>query len=636
MSVFHNNILAGAAGGASGPLYVDDVFSCFLYKGTSATRSINNGIDLDGEGGLVWIKARNMTTGHIFTDTERGVNKYIRSNSSDSENTNSSFVTAFNSDGFSLGDGNSVNGSFLNPKPFASWTFRKAPKFFDVVTYSGTSSSRTVSHNLGSVPGCIIIKSTSASGDWYVYHRDLGTTQYYELNNFNGPQSHSAAWGGTAPTATEFSLGFFSNNVSGRQYVAYLFAHDESDFGANEDESIVYCGSFSSAGGETQREVNIGWEPQFLLRLPDSSGNGNTIHNAMSGFGSDDFSQYGDISKGYQFTTSNDSAESNNGRIALTATGFKIVDSVACKFIAIRRPHKPPEAGTDVFQIDVNTQSEPEYVSNFVVDWAFHRNVAYTDNFESYSRLTGTNKLELNTTSGQSTNSAAKFDFMDGWGDNLANDTNYRSWMFRRAPGFFDVVNYSGTDSTQNINHNLTVIPELMFVKRRTSGGGWNVYVGSLGTSKYLKLEGSDAELNAFTFWGGTTPTSSVFTIGGSSSSHNKVGNEYIVYLFATLSGISKVGAYSGSSSDVQVDCGFTAGARFVLIKRTDGIGDWCLFDTTRGIVSGNDSKLSVNSTSAEDTGNDLIDPLSSGFTVVGGNTFINGAGRSYIYLAIA
>jgi len=646
MSLFHKNILAGAsgaAGGASGPLYVDDVFSTFLYTGTGASHTIANGIDLSGEGGLVWMKSRTNTDWHYIIDTERGGSKIVFTNSNVGEVTYTNAITSFNSNGFTLGNQTNINNSSHD---YASYTFRKAPKFFDVVTYSGTSSSRTVSHNLGSVPGCIIIKSTSASGDWYVYHRDLGTTQYYELNNFNGPQSHSAAWGGTAPTATEFSLGFFSNNVSGRQYVAYLFAHDESDFGANEDESIVYCGSFSSAGGETQREVNIGWEPQFLLRLPDSSGNGNTIHNAMSGFGSDDFSQYGDISKGYQFTTSNSGAESNNGRIALTATGFKIVDSVACKFIAIRRPHKPPSAATEVFATDTQNSgpynAAPYYRSGFVVDAQLLLYETGTSSAFPWisARLTANKNLVTAITSAEDSNSTInKWDFMNGFsgGEIFSDDSKHVSHMFRRAPGFFDVVTYIGNSTAgRTVTHNLGVTPELMLVKRRSSSGAWEGYVSALGETKTLRLNSDGEALTVTGFWNDTAPTSSVFTVGTGTNT-NGSGETLIAYLFASLAGISKVGSYTGTGSNIGVDCGFTAGARLVIIKRTDSTGDWYVFDSHRGIVSGNDPYLLLNEYDAEVTNTDYIDPLNSGFTVTSSApAALNASGGTYIFLAIA
>ncbi len=107
--------------------------------------------------------------------------------------------------------------------------------------------------------------------------------------------------------------------------------------------------------------------------------------------------------------------------------------------------------------------------------------------------------------------------------------------------------------------------------------------------------------------------------------------------MFASLDGISKVGTYSGTGNNVDVDCGFTAGARFVLIKRTDSSGDWYVWDTVRGIVAGDDPYLLLNSTAAEVTSTDYIDPLNSGFTVTSSApAALNASGNTYLFLAIA
>ena len=123
-------------------------------------------------------------------------------------------------------------------------------------------------------------------------------------------------------------------------------------------------------------------------------------------------------------------------------------------------------------------------------------------------------------------------------------------------------------------------------------------------------------------------------------TNHNGIG--MIAYLFASLDGISKIGTYSGTGSNIDIDCGFTAGARFVLVKRTDGsngqhVGDWYLWDTTRGIVSGDDPYLLLNSTAVQVTNTDYIDPLNAGFTVnSSAPAALNASGGTYLFLAIA
>ena len=142
--------------------YVDDVFSTYLYTGNGSTQTINNGIDLAGKGGLVWIKLRsgpNAVSNHVLFDTVRGAGRRLYTNTTDAEFNGGNILTAFTSSGFTI-DASIYNDSSNAP---VSWTFRKAAKFFDVVTYTGTGSATTIAHNLGSTPGCIIVKRTDTT-----------------------------------------------------------------------------------------------------------------------------------------------------------------------------------------------------------------------------------------------------------------------------------------------------------------------------------------------------------------------------------------------------------------------------------------------------------------------------------------
>ena len=208
--------------------------------------------------------------------------------------------------------------------------------------------------------------------------------------------------------------------------------------------------------------------------------------------------------------------------------------------------------------------------------------------------------------------------------------------MFGRAPGFFDEVCYTGTGSATTFSHNLGVVPELMIVKGRSNSDFWAVYSSATGNAYWLELSWNGALQGPnSSFWNNTTPTASVFSLGGGDTV-NRSASTYVAYLFATVAGVSKVGSYTGTGSTLQINCGFTGGARFVLIKRTDSSGDWYVWDTARGIVAGNDPYLALNSTAAEVTTTDWVDTFSSGFELsnVGGNN-VNINTATYIYLAI-
>ena len=145
-------LMMSAAGG--GGLDIDEVFSTYVYTGTGSTRAISNGIDLNGEGGLVWIKSRDAASTHNLANTNSGAGKYLASNQTWSEVTNGNGINSFNSNGFSVGSEGDVN---RNNEDFTSWSFRKAPKFFDVVTYTGNGHHLVLLVITYSLPGYVII-----------------------------------------------------------------------------------------------------------------------------------------------------------------------------------------------------------------------------------------------------------------------------------------------------------------------------------------------------------------------------------------------------------------------------------------------------------------------------------------------
>jgi hypothetical protein len=249
--------------GGSKPTFVSDVFSTTLYSGNSSTQTITNGINLSVDGGLVWCKPRNSASNHWLFDTNRGVNKYLQSQNTDVEGNLSNSLPAFNFNGFNLGS----NGPNVSGVSYASWTFRKAPKFFDVVTWTGNgSSSQTISHNLGSTPACIMVKRTSTAASWFVYHKNsendggtLGENGYLVLNaGGNNNYIGTDIW---TPTSTTFQANdtYCLANSSGESYVAYLFASNAGGFGFGQLDNIITCGSTNGS------KVTLGYEPQWIL-----------------------------------------------------------------------------------------------------------------------------------------------------------------------------------------------------------------------------------------------------------------------------------------------------------------------------------------------------------------------------------
>jgi hypothetical protein len=646
---------------SAAPVYIEDVFSTWLYTGNDSTQTITNGIDLSGKGGLIWLKKRSNTSIHGLWDTARGGTKRLNTSAADAETTLVDSFT-FNSDGFTIPAGGSSYLNESSANTYTSWTFREQPKFFDIVTYSGDSvDNRQISHNLESTPGCVIVRRLSGD-NWFVYHRSLAANYGLRLDTTSAADSNTSTV--KSVSSTTFTVGTDGMvNTTGSNYVAYLFAHDAGGFGLTGSDNVISCGSFTGAGSTTPVVINLGFEPQWLL-AKQSSGTGGSwvIVDNMRGFTA--------TTNGNVVLYPNSSGADDPGNYIPgqpTSTGFNGLWSSGQTYIyiAIRRgPMKTPTSGTSVFYpqavsqavtIDsTNVPFPPDLVNTFSRNGT-QRTTGYTQ-FQFADRLrslgvpsdtfSGSGCPALVSSSTDVEGATASYIQLKADSRNITrsngwNDPLYGNWIYyfmRRAPGFFDEVCYTGTGSNQNITHNLGVAPELIIVKSRSSnpGANWVVWNTTLNSSTgYLYLNGTLGGSNFAGVWNGA-PTSTYFTLG-TNYQNNGSGVTFVAYLFATVAGVSKVGSYTGTGTTLQVNCGFTNGSRFVLIKRTDSTGDWYVWDSARGIVAGNDPYLLLNSTAEEVTNTDYVDTYSAGFEISStAPAAINANGGTFIFLAIA
>jgi len=252
-----------------GAIDVADVFATSLYTGNQSTQTITNEIDLAGEGGLVWGKSIGVGS-HFLIDTVRGISSRLITNSTNGEQS-ASDITSFNSDGFALGwVGADINTSGSR----VVWTFRRSPRFFDVVTYTGNgTNNRSISHALGAAPGMVVIKAlvTATQSDWITVHRSQPNKGWLRLN-----LDYAVADTGTDVitfdastfTVAPGSVPVTYYNQNAITYIAYLFAHDP--------DGVIQCGSYTGNGSTTGPTVTLGWEPQYLL-IKNSSATANWV-----------------------------------------------------------------------------------------------------------------------------------------------------------------------------------------------------------------------------------------------------------------------------------------------------------------------------------------------------------------------
>jgi hypothetical protein len=298
-------------------------FEAKTYTGTGSTQSIS-GLSFSPD--FVWIKQRSGVTWHNLYDVLRGTTKALASNDTGGDDTRASGLTAFTSDGFTLGTDNNANGS---SNTYISWCWdangagvsntagtisstvsANTTAGFSIVSYTGNGTSgATVGHGLGVAPKMIIRKVRSTIDAWCVYHSSIGNTGAVFLNNTNATSTGSGYNNNTSPTSTVFSNGNDTMvNSNGATYIAYCFAEVKgfSKFGS-------YTGNASADG----TFVYTGFKPAFII-VKNTTTAGNSwamFDNKRLGY---------NVSNLALFPSDSSSETSGTSYIDILSNGFKM------------------------------------------------------------------------------------------------------------------------------------------------------------------------------------------------------------------------------------------------------------------------------------------------------------------------
>ena len=238
--------IMGAYGGAAG--FSGYITEFRITKGVARYQTGQQNITNAGafQPDLVWIKSRSSSTNHELTDSTRSATKALTITSAP-ETTDSTGLTSFNSNGFTINSNTAYNNIGAT---YIAWQWKKASAAgFDMQLYTGTGVTQTISHVLGTLPTCIIIKSINTA-NWYVYHTSLGNNRVVLLDSISGSSVDNTAWDNTSPTNSVFTVGPNINvNALGISYMSYVFATVPgfSSFGSyngnsSADGTFVYCG----------------------------------------------------------------------------------------------------------------------------------------------------------------------------------------------------------------------------------------------------------------------------------------------------------------------------------------------------------------------------------------------------------
>ena len=304
-------------------------FQCELWTGNGSARSITLSGNSDLQPDMVWLKQRSGTENHNLYDSIRGAGIRLIPNLNNSESTTNE-LTAFNSDGFSLADGDEVNKS---SSTYVAWNWKAGTSFtndasstsigsidsagsfnntcgFSIVSWTGTGSAGTIKHGLNSTPKMIIVKNRGAGELWLVYHKSLGATKFLRLAGSEAVQTLTSTFNDTEPTSSVFTVGSNeASNRNGYNMIAYCFA---------EKQGFSKFGSYTGSANADGPYIHLGFKPAFLvIKQSSSERNWIMMDNKRSPF---------NIVTKYMKGNS-DSAEETYNYVDFLSTGFKCRDS---------------------------------------------------------------------------------------------------------------------------------------------------------------------------------------------------------------------------------------------------------------------------------------------------------------------
>ena len=247
-------------------------FQTVIYTGNATARAITFDGNTDMQPDWVWGKQRSGTDSHQVSDSVRGATKKLNPDTTAAEDTTSTHVTAFNSNGFSVGTGGGYNGNTIAQ---VAWSWKAGTSFtndasatgignidsagsvstaagFSIISYTGNANAdNTVAHGLGSVPKMIILKNRSISSNWMVYHVSTGAQAPLFLNLTNAAGSGDPDRFKVVPTSSVFTPGSAQEgNGSGNSIIAYCFAEKQgySKFGSYTGNGSASSGTFIYTG----------------------------------------------------------------------------------------------------------------------------------------------------------------------------------------------------------------------------------------------------------------------------------------------------------------------------------------------------------------------------------------------------
>ena len=298
-------------------------FQTTLYTGNGSNRSITNTGNSDLQPDLIWLKARSESEYNFLYDAVRGATKGVSSDLTAVQATYSDGLTAFGSDGFSLGTSNGIN---RNGTTYVAWNWKaettsgiatnasttitpggysfNQTSGMSIINYDGNNTAGAkVPHGLGATPDVMIVKAMNGNIHWAVYHKDIGNTHYLQFDT-NAKLDDAGVWNDTSPDSVNFTIGNSdkSNTVT---YIAYCFT---------EKQGYSKFGNYVGNGNADGTYVYLGFKPAFIIiKATSGTENWRMYDNKRNGFNVDNEQLFPNLNN----------AEASDADLDILSNGFK-------------------------------------------------------------------------------------------------------------------------------------------------------------------------------------------------------------------------------------------------------------------------------------------------------------------------
>jgi len=639
----------------------------YSVEGFSTVTWRGNGVNSQYIGGtgfrpsLTWIKERSSTSAHQLHDQVRGAGNALYSNDTGQEDYSSTTLQAFSNDGFTVGSHGAVNAS---GDTYVAWNWdmgADTPTGFGCVTYKGNGGTQSIS-GFGFSPDLVWVKNRSSAEEHALVDTVRGANKILESDTsdteatytdgltkfdpdgfsiggssrFSANSDNYVAWGwdmgGTSVSNTSGSITSTvrANTTYGQSIVKYTSAAGACTVGhglSSAPELILYKTLTSndwvvyhtSVGNANKLRLNTNAAQASTSDFNSTSPTSSVFTDSVTGGATNMIAYCFHSVSGYSKIGSFSGSGSSGNTIT---TGFRPA------FLLVKQ---------------TNASGENWYIFDSTREPLGELDTALKPDESNAEATSSTKKVEFTSTGFKlnSTNSALNasgstyiYYAVAGGMDSIStyNTTGSIDSRVKANPTYGQsIVSYVGTGSAMTVGHGLDSTPEMIITKSRDRAENWFVYHEATGTGReiFLNTNGADgSNTNAMTAVNATT-------FASSGDSPNRSGDNHIAYCFHSVTGYSKFGSYTGngSATGTSVTTGFKPA--FVMLKRTDGTGNWMMFDSTRSPTNTISDYLVAHDSQAE-ASYPFIDFNANGFQLKHTSSHANGNGNTYIYMAFA